>query len=686
MRAGPARTWLAAWLLLLGAVWLAATGPTVLSGWSLETLEALAQGRGLVPTEFGPTPPETGVLRALGGLPGDPTALYSWSVSAISLLACSIALVGLSYGFKSTAAGTLAAFYLYLGPPAWLWTTSISGGLVRTALLLGLVCLLRGRPGLTVLPLLVCAPWDPGTSLTLLALGIAGSLWRWHRERGSGEGFVALLAAAMVALPWLFRPGSEPLALGWSDYSAATLAALVGFALMYRRSRAERGLLLLVAVLFTLPLFTGEAELATPILLGLAAANWARWGEGSDLEPGASAPADNGALVSIPWRVLGGALSILLLTALSWSAARSLETAVLRPATEARVPYSALLRPAAWRSHLAAQAEEPWRRGLPRPEVSPDFAEALTTLSESLTPTFCLLTPEAPHEDRTLSLLAALATEKRLVGWLQGRTLSSPLKACRQLGRNLLLDGPDLLVGRSVGPEGPEGPLEWAIAPPPTAPEDSADPDRYSPIPLGQLVAAGGLRQSFPPRNDPGALRGYRWVDTRESHTVFFGSHDGELELPTAPGAYRVVCLSAPESAVRQFSLFPPALTLLNDQTEFKAVRGELLSLPMELENPGPGVLYLGRFSRLLVDAPSGDGPAAGPDSPRREASAARIGQALEWPGVLYHRERLQVTVRFRAPERPGFHPLQVHLDSRDGRDGETLQVEVDPPLRVYVR
>lgn len=636
MKSGAAKAWWVFLTILLGlAIWLSASGTLLLRGLPLPLLESLAQARGLVGTS---TPNWGGVL--LTKLPGD---LLAWTVAltvvANLLGALALYLAG-RWTWKNPVSPALAVGVAYFAEKTlWLATTSPAESLTHLATSLALASLLAGAVPLLGLFILVLGLLSPAQAVMLLP-ALAYLSYRRQPAYGLILPSVVLLGVGGLLIP---LSGDYRLQPGLSGWSWLTLAPLF-LAFWPDSVRQARGGIYLTLLLGSL--LTGRAELASVVALGDLAFLGLAWLE----QPTSESPLPGTAL-RVSW--LLGFLATSLFIAAVLPGERYLNRRVLIPAQKARVPFPELWRFFSLDRHARRAAQDSWRANVPFPEMtSRDFELALELPESSISQGICPLTLDSPLESRRVALLYALVSGQSLGGWDSPRHLAGPLLLCKLRGKNLLSDGPLVIVRRadSVQVGAPAAKLDNTPA--------ELDLRRVMVLPYRpQTVSV-----------KPGG--GYRWISAGGDLEVVFHDAPAEVLLSAEPGEIRIVS-SHPSHAVRHLEV-PNFSATLSGLPEESLPSRSLVPLQLRLKNTGELAFSSEMLSRWRMETAGVESFGPFTQQPRKDY--------LLFPG-----ESTVLELDIATPEAEGLLWLKAFAMTPDGEKFQ-LELEQSVPLRTWCR
>ncbi len=636
MKSGAAKVWWLFLTLLLGlAIWLSATGALILRGSPLPLLESLAQARGLVVTS-----PQSWGVALLARLPGD---LLAWTamvtVVANLLGALALYLAG-RWTWKNPVSPVLAVGVAYFAEKTlWLAAVYPEESLTHLVMSLALASLLAGAVPLLGLFVLALALLSPAQAImflpTLVYLG-----YRRQPAYGLILPSVVLLGVGGLLIPLSGDYRLQPSLFGWSWLTFVPLV-LAFWPESVRQARAGIYLTLLLG-----SLLTGQAELASVLALGDLAFVGLAW-----LEQPPSESRLPGLALRASW--LFGALATLLFIAAVLPGERHLNRRVLIPAQKARVPFSELWRFFSLDRHARRAAQDSWRATVPFPEMTPrDLEVALELPEASRTQGICPLTFDSPVESRRVALLYALVSGRPLRGWDSSRHLAGPLLLSKLRGKNLLSDGPVVILRRadSVQVGAPAPKLEGVPS--------ELDLRRVTLLPYRpQAVSV-----------KPGA--GYRWISAGGELEVAFHDTPAEVLLSAEPGEIRIVS-SHPSHAVRHLEV-PNFSATLSGLPEESLPSRSLVPLRLRLKNTGELAFSSEMLAHWRLES----------------VGVESFGPFTQRPGkdyILFPGESTVLEVELATPETEGLLWLKAFILAPDGEEFQ-LKVEQSEPLRTWLR
>lgn len=560
-------------MLLLLAVWLTATGHIMLHGFPLEVLEGLARGRGLIrPAD---APPVDG-LALLGRLPGDSVAWAGWATAGINSLAALLLYLSCRRSWANPISPVLALAAAFFGPVTmWASSTTPGDSLLHLGLALALIALMAGAVPLLAGLVLAVAVLAPSQALALfLALAYLG--YRRQTAYGLALPTAAVFGVGCLLIPMAAGYRMEPGLGGWQLWSALPLA----LALIPSELRAARGGIYLSLLLGSA--LTGSAELASVLALGdlaFVALQACRPTFDSETAAGPAAertlpgePLEGGRALRLSAVSLGGAVATVILVAVALPGERYLNSSVLIAAHKKDVPLSQLFRIFSLDQHARGFVQEPWRARAPIAGLSAaDCEQALGLGEERLPDGICPLTLDGLAERRDIALLYSLISNQRLVGWDNPASLAPPLLLSKLQGRNLLSQGPTVILRQDGAAR---------IAPAPEPPRNPA------PLDFRHLMPVPYLPQTV--SKEPGA--GYRWVSAEQSYEVSFPKERAVVLVSEQEDEVRLASLRK-GGARRHLEVAPTRWLLAGLPSQTALPSRSLVPVSLTLSNQGEGPL-----------------------------------------------------------------------------------------------
>ncbi len=657
MNRGAQSLWLALGFLLVTATWVFQTGRSLVEPLRLDLLETLARSRNLT-TSSPPSAPnlEATLGRWLSMLPGDPLFWTGLFGAILSTTAVVLMLVGLTKCWKGVVPATLTAGYLaYSGAVGWSRTELLPEFLALPVLALGLLAAVNKR-----LLVLAGAAWvlaliQPAWALCLL---IVLTALAWHLDATQEQAPRCLglsTLTTLLALPWLTKVTIEP-SLGvlnaWSLLSAIWLFA--------PKRTGDSWPRILVASLLLGSMLTNSAEWGSALMLGYLwqqfEPQWDGVPRDENLPPGVS----RWMRFSLGRLWAWAALAVFVLSVLPGE--QRLNRQVLIPAQKAKLGFEQLLWPFSLEQHLVKFEQQAWRKNVPFPQLSEADVAIIRELSQAPSSKFAVLTVDHLGEDRTLSLVYALASQKNLVGWVEGQVLSGPMLVCKRRQENILAGGPTLVFR-----DGPKSELQEA------PPEPSLNqPEQFASVDFQRILATPIRKQSLGPSDqDEERPRGYRWFDARDHFNVVFPSSEGEVILPDWPGSYRLVSLADPNQ-VREFKLFPEKLelSLMLDSTLLPSRSVVPMTVVLGNEGLNPITAEQWKGFRLETD---------------QSLTFSSFWEPLGEDFILFPGEEIHLEMTLITPEPEGLFGLQAWGLSVTGRK-VSLELESSERIRTWRR
>ena len=614
-------------VLLFLVVWLTSTARPWLYGYPLSTLEDLCQGAGLSELQ---NPTTTATL--LGQLSSTPLGAATLFQCLCGLGAVLLIFIFLRDQWSHLACRTVFVGALFMSSAtSWIEATEPGLSLSHALQAACLTSLLAGSIPTLAAWTIALSIFDPTAGLmhfvTLVYLG--------YSERDNSplwlSGLSTFLTGSVVLLT---SPGNLSVGTGGLTTWAALPLLCLYFSSQVRQKRRPIYLTLLVS-----SALTNQAELASAIAL---ADIFSLLLEQKSME---NRPRIGKNLIHL------ACLSLFVVVILPGE--QYLNRKILIPAQKNHLPLGKLFVPLSTERHLQ-ELERPDRRAkVPFPEFQHADVEAARLLKGHQQPTFSVLTFDDLPESRQVSLLYALASRKRLDGWVNGESLDSAFLTCKFFQKNLLLDGPLLILRRP-------GQSELSPKPEPHSTQES-QPD----LNLKALVPIPGVVQTLTEQ-----------AGAEVNLKTDFG--DYRLSFPDSPAK---LILSYQESKVavsdpsagkpsRQLLITPLKLGLKLDQAERILPSRSLIDLKFSLSNKGQTAISSRLFQNIRIDndSPSSFGP---------------YTQRLDREFVLFPGEVVPLTLGVSTPAMQGKFELNISLLTLDG---SRITLDFDEPAGLRAR
>lgn len=608
--------------LLVLVVWLTSTAKPWLYGYPLRILEDLCQGRGLNELQ---NPVTTSI------------AIAQWSSSPVFAVTCfqwlcsmatvALIFVSLRHHWSALASRSVFAGALFMSS-ATSWSEYVG-------------------PDLSLLHLLQAA------SLTSLLLGSVPTLAMWTIALSvinplSGlASFATLIFLSVVRreqiAPWVTGLGvffsgitllvwsPNRLALGLDEFSLwATLPVLT--ILLNTRLRRTRGPLYLI--LLSSALLTNQPEFASAVVLGDIF---------SLLLTDSEEKAQSRAVQTL---LQLACISLFVLVILPGE--QYLNRKILIPAQKKHLPLGQLFTPLNLESYLRKLGTKNSRAILPFSAFRAVDAECAISLKQVDNPVFSVVTLDDRPEDRTVSLLYALISGKRLDGWVRGESLDSAFLTCKVLKRNLLIEGPTLVVRDSDTAR-----VSRESAPP-------VKQDSKHELELKALVAIPGLLQTL--EQAPGAS--FVLKTDYGQYRLHFPDSPAQISLSYQESSITISDPSKPETG-RTLRIEPLSLTLSPIPSETILPSRSLLNLGFSLRNDGETAISSGLIQRLRIDNNS-------------STSFGPYDQTIQDDFILFPGESIPMTLGVSTPAMEGHFTLKVSILTLDGSQ---IPLKPDKPI-----
>lgn len=569
--------------LLVAAVWLTGTGHTLLHGFPLDVLEAVARGRGLLPLLE--KPPLLDGTALLGRLPGDSLAWAGWATTGLNGLSAVLLYLTCRRSWGNPISPVLATGAAFFGARTmWVQSLTPTDSVMHLLLTLALAALMAGAVPLLAGVVLAVAVLAPEQGLALY-LALAYLAYRRQNAYGLALPTVALFGVGCLLIPladgYRMQPGLD----GWYLWSLLPLA----LAIIPSELRSARGGIYLSLLLGSL--LTGSPELASLLALGdlafvaLEACRPASKIDDVDADKGETEsaeadPADplHPGGVRLPALTLGGLLASVILVVVILPGERFLNSKVLIQSHKVDVPILELFKVFSLDEHARRFAEQPWRSRVPIPGLTAADCELALSLADTGAPSgLCPLTLDGTAERRDIALVYSLLSGQRLVGWDDPRSLAPPLLLSKFQGKNLISDGPTVVMRRN----GSADVASRALA-----------PKKPAPLDFRHLMATPYLPQTV--SHEPGA--GYRWISGGQSYEVSFPDSRAEVMVSDHQGEVRLASL-VKEGARRHLEVAPTNWVMAGLPSYRAVPSRSLIPLTLTLSNQGEGPLS----SRMLA-------------------------------------------------------------------------------------